>query len=85
MKQPVIGQTYFYIIAVVKGKRFLDGPYVTRDEASKMAWRNLQGVVWEIVESSSRDQSAVMRNTRHQVWSNTGDFEDAVSRMKHKV
>jgi hypothetical protein len=82
---------YFYIYAKsYKGRPFLDRTdCTTKEEARKLAFRKLKGVVWEIIESTSRDTSAVMANIRHHRLMDNGDHmgdpDYAFQRMRHKL
>ncbi len=74
----------WYIIATVKGRKYTDGPYNSEDEARKMAWRNLQGVVFDVVPSNIPTRQKFDQTYKHQIWEDTGDIEQAVERMKHQ-
>lgn len=82
---PSIHKKYYYIVAVVKGKPFVDGAYNTREEAQKMAWRKLEGVVWQIEESNTKDRSRFTQQTHHNIWNDTGNIEEALKPIKHKI
>jgi hypothetical protein len=75
----------WYIVAVVKGHRYADGAYKTEKEAREKAWKSLQGVVFDVVPSDELNKAKFYQTCKHEVWEETGDFEEAVGRMKHKV
>lgn len=86
---PVNRQMYYYIYAAnYRGRPFFDGPLPhchSKEEARKIAFRRLKGVVWEIVESPYRDPSRVQGNMRHNTLMETGDPDQALQRMRHQV
>jgi hypothetical protein len=86
---PVERQMYYYIYAAnYKGKPFFDGPLencYSIEEARKIGFRKLKGVVWEVIESQSRDPSRVQGHKRHDKLMDTGDPDFALERMGHKI
>lgn len=84
---PIIRSKYYYIIAMVKGKRFLAGAYPSREEARATAYKSeeLRNVIWDIIESSSRDIDKVRGNLKHKIWQKTDSIEEASQRMRHKL
>ncbi len=91
---PIIRSKYYYIIAVVKGKRFIasvPGQHRNIDEArhaaSVLANKSdeLRNVRWDVIGSRYRDINHVMANLRHPIWIKTGSLEEAATRMKHKL
>ncbi len=85
LKHFSIRKKYYFVVAEVRGKPYVDGWYATREEANKMAWRNLQGVVWHIEESDKKSLSLKTQETKHDILDSTGDIELAVQRAKHKI
>ena len=81
---PIIRPKKWYIVAVVKGRKYTDGPYKSEDEAKAMAWKNLSGVVFEVVPSEIQDRHKFDQTYRHKIWEETGDIESAVERMRHQ-
>lgn len=75
----------WYIVAVVKGHRYADGPYVSEKIARETAWKSLSGVVFDVVPSDQMNKAKFYQTCKHDIWENTGDFEDAVQRMKHTL
>ena len=84
---------YYYIIAVVRGKRFIasvPGEPHSIDEARRNASmvahksEDLRNVRWDVIDSPYRDLDHVMQNVRHPIWENTGSIEEASQRMRHK-
>ncbi len=82
---PSLKPKVYYIIAIVRGRPFIDGWYATKEEAQKIAWRNLQGVVFDIVESDTRDRSKFTQNCKHQILEQTGNIEEAIRPVKHQI
>ena len=91
---PVIRSKYYYIIAVVRGKRFIahvpGNPASMSDarrEASKIIARSdeLRNNRWEIIESKSPSMDTVRHNLQHKIWEGTGSFVEASQRMRHKL
>lgn len=84
---------YYYIIAVVKGKRFIasvPGEFRNINQARIRAGElvrksdDLHGVRWDVIESKYSDINHVMSILRHPIWEQTGSIEEAVQRMRHK-
>ncbi len=84
---------YYYIIAVVRGKRFIasvPGKPHSIDEARRNASmivhrsEDLRNVRWDVIDSPYRDINHVMATIRHPIWANTGSIEEASQRMRHK-
>lgn len=81
----------FYLVAVVKGRPYVDGAFDTRDEAQKIGWQKLQGVVWDIVPSDIYDKSAFIQNCKHEIFvglnNNDGaaNIELATRNFRHSI
>jgi hypothetical protein len=75
----------WYIVAVVKGHRYSDGPYDSEKLAREKAWKSLSGVIFDVVPSDQVNKAKFAQTCKHEVWDNTGDFEEAVQRMKHTL
>ena len=94
IRSPVIKSKYYYIIAVVRGKRFIASVpgnnrsiEEARRSASPLAHKSedLRNVLWDVIESPYRDLKHVMATLRHPIWANTGSIEEATQRMRHKL
>lgn len=91
---PVARQKYYYIIAVIDGRRFIASvPGKFRDmmearrAASALAQRSdeLKHVPWDVIESRYSDINHVMATLRHPIWQSTGSIKEASQRMRHKL
>jgi hypothetical protein len=76
---------YYYVVAVVRDRPFVDGAFTSREEAQKLGWKSLQGVVWKIVESDIGDRARFTQTLHHDVLEDTGDIETAIKPIKHQI
>lgn len=76
---------FWYIQARVRGKPYLDGPHNTKEEAYAFAFKNLQGIVFEVFSNPSRDRAQVTQREKHNILEEGAGMERAVERMKHKL
>lgn len=80
MRVPNIRRMYYYIIAVVQGKRFIadvpGGPVNmddARHKASAFAYKSeeLRNNRWEVIEHKSSNIDFVRHNLQHRLWEGT--------------
>jgi len=80
------GEPYWYIVAVVQGRRFIDGAYNSKEEAKQAASRHpsLLNVRYEIIPHKSKNRDYVQHHLMHEIWEQTDDLNEAFMRMRHK-
>ncbi len=78
-------QEKWYIVAMVKGRQYADGPYNSEKEARAQAWKSLSGIVFDVVPSDIANKAQFYQTYKHKIWQDTGDFELAVQRMRHTI
>ena len=83
-------KTYYFVVAKKQDRPIILGPYDSEEEARNLAWRKLQGVVWDIVESTSKDASKITQSNKYKALEETdltGEeaLDYATKRAKHKI
>lgn len=75
----------FYIVAIVRGRPYVDGGYDTDEEAREVARKDLQGYMYDIVPAATRDGALATQQAKHQIFRDTGNIDIATRNAMHQI
>lgn len=75
----------YYIVANVNNKLYVDGGYDTDSEARAVAWKSLQGYVWDIIAATSANQALVTQQSKHRILEESHNPAVATQNAIHKL
>lgn len=78
------GETYWWLLGMVKGQRMVDGPYATQMDAQTTARDRFDSGRWKVVPLRTRDSQKAKSILRHQLVTDQGLPIDNAMQNMHK-
>ena len=74
---------FFWIRAIVDGRLYTDGPFVSEEEAWNMGYNSID-VNFSVVELNTRSKREATGRLKHDLLEETGDIRRSVRYAKHR-